>query len=153
MTEREMKAMSKAQLMEAMTALTREKDELNERVEKLTAQLKEAREKAASRADALKSAGSIAEASMALNGVFSAAQAAADQYVEEVKRLREETEAACAAMLEETGQKCREMEIGTQRRCDELFRAARDESSRNWSALARQLEDAVHEYVSGTVKQ
>ena len=29
MTEREMKAMSKAQLMEAMTALTREKEELN----------------------------------------------------------------------------------------------------------------------------
>ena len=153
MTEKELRAMSKAQLIEKVTNLAREKDELSERIEKLTSQLKEAREKASSHASVIGNAGSIAEAALALNGVFEAAQAAANQYVEEVARLRGEQEAASAALLEETRQKCREMEIGTQRRCDEMFRAAREESSQNWNTLARQLEDAVHEYVSGTVKK
>ena len=153
MTEKELKAMNKAQLIQAMTDLTRERDELDQRVEKLQAQLKEAREKASSRAIAVSGAGSIAEAALALNGVFESAQAAADQYLENIARMKEEQETTCAALLEETRQKCREMEIGTQRRCDELFRAAQAEASQKWSTLARQLEDAVHEYVSGTVKQ
>ncbi len=153
MTEKELKAMNKAQLIQAMTDLTRERDELDQRVEKLQAQLKEAREKASSRAIALSGAGSIAEAALALNGVFESAQAAADQYLENIARMKEEQETTCAALLEETRQKCREMEIGTQRRCDELFRAAQAEASQKWSTLARQLEDAVHEYVATSVKE
>ena len=153
MTEKELKAMNRAQLIEAVTGLIREKDELSERVDKLQAQLKEARSKASGRSIAISNAGSIAEAALALNGVFERAQAAADEYLENIARMKEEQETACAAMLEETRRKCREMEIGTQRRCDELFRAAETEASQKWSTLAKQLETAVHEYVSGSVKE
>ena len=109
--------------------------------------------KASSRAVTLSKAGSIAEASLALNGVFQQAQAAADLYLDNIARMKEEQEKTCAAMLEETRLKCREMEIGTQRRCDELFRAAEAEASQKWNKLARQLENAVHEYVSGSAKE
>ena len=153
MTERELKAMGKAELVATVLRLAREKDELSERVEKLQTQLKEAKDKASSRAVTLSKAGSIAEASLALNGVFQQAQAAADLYLDNIARMKEEQEKTCAAMLEETRLKCREMEIGTQRRCDELFRAAEAEASQKWSKLARQLENAVHEYVSGSAKE
>lgn len=47
----------------------------------------------ASRVIELADAGSIAEASLKLNGVFEAAQKAAEQYLQNVKRLSEEAEA------------------------------------------------------------
>lgn len=55
--------------------------------ERLNALLREANERLGSRQIDLESAGSIAEAALRLNGVFAAAQAAADQYLENVRRL------------------------------------------------------------------
>lgn len=152
MTEKNLKSMNRAELIEEIQALMRENDELGERVERLQAQLKESKARAAGREIAIANAGSIAEAALALNGVFEQAQAAADEYLRNIARMKDEQEKACAAMLEETRLKCREMEIGTQRRCDELFRTAQAEASQKWSTLARQLETAVHEYVSDSTK-
>ena len=152
MTERELKAMSKAALTEQLLRLAREKDELAEKVDKLQAQLKEARDKAASRNIAISNAGSIAEAALGLKGVFERAQEAADEYLENIRRMKDEQEAACAQMMEETRLKCREMEIGTQRRCDELYRAAEAEASQKWSSLARALEDTMQNFVQGEKK-
>ena len=45
----------------------------------------------------LSNAGSIAEAALAFNGVFEAAQAAADQYLEEIRRLQAELRERSAA--------------------------------------------------------
>ncbi|MBQ8954908.1 MAG: hypothetical protein IJ048_12425 [Clostridia bacterium] len=152
MTERELRGMGKAELIEQVTRLSREKDELAEKVEKLQAQLKEARDKAASRNIAISNAGSIAEAALGLRGVFDRAQEAADEYLENIRRMQEEQEKTCARLLEETRLKCQEMEIGTQRRCDELYRAAEAEASQKWSSLARALEDTMQNFVQGEKK-
>ncbi len=69
MTERELKKLSRADLLELL---------LNERRENEGLRLQ------------LEQAGSIAEAALQLNGVFAAAEAAAEQYLDSVRRLTEE---------------------------------------------------------------
>lgn len=113
MTNKELKKLSRVELLELLVAQAKE-------TEKLQAQLDEANAKLASRAIEVDKAGSIAEASLKLNGVFSAAESAAAQYVENVKRLSERQdevlrkreaacEAKCRAMLQEAKTQC-EME-------------------------------------------
>lgn len=83
MTDRELKKLSRAELLELLLQQSKE-------IECLQAQLQRAREILSSREIRLQTAGSIAEAALALNGVFEAAQRAADQYLENVRRLAEE---------------------------------------------------------------
>ncbi len=80
MTDREMKRLSRRELLELLLEERREN-------ERLSAELREANERLGSRQIDLESAGSIAEAALRLNGVFAAAQAAADQYLENARRL------------------------------------------------------------------
>ncbi len=83
MKDRELKRMSRAQLLELMIEQSRE-------IEKLRVQLEQAREQLQSREIKLSRCGSIAEASLAIMDVFSSAQRAADLYLENVKRAAEE---------------------------------------------------------------
>ncbi len=75
MTEKELKRMGRRELIEIIAALKRTELELRDRLEKAEAQL-------ADRKALVDKAGSIAEAALALNGVFEAAQAAADTYLQ-----------------------------------------------------------------------
>lgn len=80
MTDKELKKLNRAELLEMLLEQSRE-------VEALKAQLKNANEKLADRQIIIDTAGSIAEAALQLNGVFEAAQAAAEQYLANVRRL------------------------------------------------------------------
>lgn len=83
MTNQELKRLSRADLL----ALLLEERRINER---LCAELKHVNEKLADKNLQIAEAGSLAEAALRLNGVFEAAQAAADQYLENVRRLAQE---------------------------------------------------------------
>ena len=83
MTDRELKKLSRAELLELLLESNREN-------ERLRRQLEKAKDLLANKAIKIDNAGSIAEASLALSGVFEAAQKAADQYLENVRRLAEE---------------------------------------------------------------
>ena len=83
--------------------------------------LKSAEAILASRVIEINTAGSIAEASLRLNGVFEAAQAACEQYMENIRLLNERSQLVCRQMekesreqadrlLEETRRKCAQME-------------------------------------------
>ena len=82
MTDRELKKLSRAELLELLLQETQE----NERLRK---QLDKAQTLMESKIIRIENAGSIAEAALALNGVFEAAQKAADQYLENVRRMAE----------------------------------------------------------------
>lgn len=83
MTDRELRKLSRAELLELLLEETRENEKLRAQVEEMEEQLKDRR-------ILLGQAGSIAEAALRLNGVFEAAEAAAQQYLENVRRLAEE---------------------------------------------------------------
>ena len=79
MTDKELKKLSRAKLLEMLIAQSKE-------VESLKAQLKEANEKLEDRQIKIENSGSIAEAALQLNGLFEAAQNACEQYLENIKR-------------------------------------------------------------------
>lgn len=78
MTDKELKRLKRVDLLELLIAQSRE----NERLRK---ELEETRRELETKELKLEQAGSIAEAALQLNGVFEAAQAAADQYLLSVK--------------------------------------------------------------------
>ncbi len=83
MTDQELRRLSRADLLEL---LLKERQE-NER---LRGQLEIASERLADRCIQIENCGSIAEAALRLNGVFEAAEAAAAQYLENVRRIAKE---------------------------------------------------------------
>lgn len=99
MTDKELRRLKRVDLLELLIAQGREND-------RLTAELAEARAQLEERNIVLQNAGSIAAASLQMNSVFQAAQAAADQYLESIRAMKEETEMRCQAMEAETRQTC-----------------------------------------------
>lgn len=73
MTDKELRRLSRAELIEILYALQKQNEQLTEQNQQLSEQLED-------RQLRMQKAGSIAEAALQLNGVFEAAQAAADQY-------------------------------------------------------------------------
>ena len=77
--EKDLRRYSRVDLLELLVEQGRE-------LERVRSELASAREELRNRDIAISSCGSIAEASLKLNHVFEAAQAAADQYLDSVKR-------------------------------------------------------------------
>lgn len=85
MTDRELRKMNRRELLELLIEQERE-------LEHLQTALQEAEERIESREIRISKAGSIAEAALLLNGVFEAAQAAADQYLDNIRRAEQPAE-------------------------------------------------------------
>lgn len=87
MTEKDLKKLNRYQLLELLIIQTERADKLQTKLEEAEKQLNEKDLK-------MTSLGSIAEASLQLGGVFQAAQAAADLYIDAAKKKAEEIEEA-----------------------------------------------------------
>lgn len=84
MTDRELRHLSRAQLLEMLLEQTEENERLKQR-------LKEAQKALADRKIIMDRAGTMAEAALALNGVFEAADRAARQYLENIRGMTPES--------------------------------------------------------------
>ena len=80
MTDKELRRLSRSELLEMLIAQTEENSQLKIRLEQAEAQLRDRRIE-------IDKAGSLAEAALSLNGVFQAAEAAAQQYLENIQRI------------------------------------------------------------------
>ena len=123
MTEKELRKLNRAELLELLLELSREN-------ETLQAQLKQAETALADRRLQMEEAGSIAEAALRLSGIFEAAQEAADQYLSSVSERCAQQEEICIRM-----------ETETKRKCDEMVEQARMDSLRYWDEISRRMED------------
>ena len=83
MTDKELHRLSRKELLEMLLAQTQENEKLKEELRRAERQLSDRRL-------LQENAGSMAEAAMRLNAVFEAADRAAQQYLENVRRLAEE---------------------------------------------------------------
>ena len=86
MTDKEFKRLSRAQLIDIIYQLQLQIDKLTEQNQELERELADKRLR-------LQSAGNIADAALEINHCFRSAQNAAEQYLSEIKAIREETEA------------------------------------------------------------
>ncbi len=80
MTDKNLKKLSRADLLELLLEESKENERLREK-------LRVASEKLKDKTILIENAGSIAEAAMQLNNVFAAAEAAAQQYLDNVRRM------------------------------------------------------------------
>lgn len=79
MTDKELRRLSRSELLEMLIAQIEENDRLKTRLGQAEAQLRDRR-------ITIDKAGSLAEAALALNGVFQAADTAAQQYQENIRQ-------------------------------------------------------------------
>ena len=94
MIGKELKRLSRRELVEVIYQLKRSEEQLKEEVAALRAELQDKQIR-------MSVVGSLADAAATVTQLFSTAQMTADVYLHEITRMKEETEAACAKMLEE----------------------------------------------------
>lgn len=102
MANKELKKLNRRELVDVIYQLKKNEEHLQAQIASLEAQLQDKRIH-------LTSAGSIAEAAADITGLFAAAQAAADLYLQEIAHLKEDTELACQQLLADAQAKAEAM--------------------------------------------
>lgn len=102
MTEKELRRLSRTDLLELLLAQRRENEQLRCVLDQTQAQL-------ADRTIKIDKAGSIAEASLQLSGIFNAAQDSCQYYLDNIRLLSERQSQICQQMEQETKEKCDRM--------------------------------------------
>ena len=126
MTEKELKKMNRSQLLDLLMVQMRRTDDLESK-------LAEAERQLHNKTIAEKEAGSIAEAALKVNGVFEAAEAAAQQYLENIRLCSER----CDQMIADTKSRCQDMESRAYEKMAQL-KAEVDRLQAEWEAAAEQ---------------
>lgn len=102
MTDKEFKRLNRAQLIDIIYQLQLQIDELTEQNKALENALADKRLR-------ISNAGNLAEAVLEINDLFRSAQSAAEQYLDEIKKVREETEAERQTILAEARERASSM--------------------------------------------
>lgn len=128
MTERDLKKLNRSDLLEMLLSLSQENESLQREVEFLRAQLND-------RMMTIDNAGSLAEAALQLNGVFEAAQAACDQYMQNMQWRTEHQKQLCV-----------EMEQATKKKCDRMVAEAKLQAAVYKNEAIRKVQEQVKNY-------
>lgn len=97
MISKELKRLSRRELVDIIYQLKKEEQEKQEKIAALEAALAEKRLRIAS-------AGSVAEAAAEITQLLSTVQATADLYLQEIASMKEDTKKECAQLLAEAQQ-------------------------------------------------
>ena len=148
MTERELRKLSRADLLQM---LIDQSEELNTLRKKYAA----AESALAKKELMIDEAGSLADAVFKLNGIFESAQTASQQYLDNLKALSHRREVLCVQreneclekvgrLLAETEKRCAKMEKDAKVRSAEIIAKAKAESQQYWEEIYAKL-DAYYE--------
>lgn len=125
MTERELRRLSRTDLLELLVAQRRENEQLRCILDQTQAQL-------ADRTIQIDKAGSIAEASLQLSGIFNAAQDSCQYYLDNIRLLSERQ-----------SQVCQQMERETKEKCDRMVAEAELKTQQCWDNCAEKIKQLV----------
>ena len=117
MTDKQLRKLSRTELLELLLEQTQEVERLQNLCDRALKQLE-------NRRLILDETGSVAMASLQLNGVFESAQKAADQYLYNVQQMTEEKQ-----------RRLEQMESETQKKCQDMLRQAQAESETYWNTV------------------
>lgn len=134
MTEKELRKMNRAMLLQLLIEQMEENEKLQEQLNAAKAQLDERR-------IACENAGTLADAAVQINGVFEAAQAAAQQYLDNIRQMNESQEVACRKMESEAMRKAETIMA----QADSYKERAEKEADAYW--------DNVHDKVQGLLRE
>ena len=114
--------------------------EQKKELEALKLELEEARKALQNREIMLNEAGSIAIAALQINGIFEAAQAAGQQYLENIQKLNERQAAIWAKRDADSKAEADRLLKETAERCRELEEEAKQKSDAYWLEVSRRLQ-------------
>ena len=131
MTDKELRKLSRADLIAIMLDLVRENQQLRD-------ELDQAQKELESRTIAIQNAGSLAAAAMELSGVFEAAEDACAQYT---RNLQDRS-----SRIQEI---CDQMEQQTQEKCERMVAQARAEADAYWEYVRQEVRKLYQSNVPG----
>ena len=129
LTENELRKFKRVELLELLLAQAKRNDKQKEQMKELAQdyekeiqrqekELQLMKEKLDNKKIIIDKAGTLAEASLQLNGVFEAAQHAAQQYLDNLQDLYEREEANTVVKEQQSADRCAAMEQATKERCE-----------------------------------
>ncbi len=138
MTDKELKKLKRSELLSMLLDEVRENEALRRQIDEIGAELKDKRTRIAN-------AGSIAEASLQLTRIFEDAQAAADQYLMNIRQLEErwmdEPDEVGQEVLNR--QASEEVLESARREAEEIREKARQDADRILDAARKSRKDAL----------
>lgn len=123
MTDNELKRLSRGELLEMLLSIMKENENLKEENTQLNKLIE-------SRKISVNESGTLAEAALKLNGVFEAAQAAANQYLDNIRNNDEV---------------CLMVRRDAEKEAERIISSAKTESRKYWKELADKLEQLCRE--------
>ena len=165
MTEQELHRLSRKDLLELMLQQAKETEEIKTKYETklnmiktenekereiLKKELEEAKKNLQNREIIINEAGSIAMAALQINGIFEAAQAAGQQYIENIRSLNDRQAKICAQrenesraeadeMLRAATEKCEKMETECREKFITMEAEAKQRSESYWNEVSKRL--------------
>lgn len=151
MNEKDLRKLSRADLLEMLIDQSIELQTVRDR-------LSVAEEALQRNEMTLNTAGSIAEASLQLTGIFQAAEASCAHYIENIRLLNQRQATICdqmeresreraVTMLRETSKNCEAMEAETKVKCAEMVSKAKAEAQAYWDDVSSKLETYYQQHV------
>ena len=131
MINKELKRLSRRELVEIIYQLKKNEQTMQEELDTLKNQLQDKRIR-------LSMAGSIAEAAMSVTNVFTTAQMTADLYLNEISHMKEEAEKECAKKAEDAEKKVKEILADGEQKFNILKAAYKSEYAK-WEQLQSQI--------------
>lgn len=131
MISKELKRLSRRELVDIIYQLKKNEQEMQEEIELLKNELQDKRIR-------ISTAGSIADAAMSVTNVFSAAQMTADLYLREISCMREDADRECAKKIEEAEKRVRDILADGEKKFDTLKAAYKKEYAR-WQQLKSEV--------------
>lgn len=142
MKHKELKKLKRTELLELLLEQTRRAENLEKSLAEATRQLQ-------SRELQVSEAGSLAEAALKLNDVFSSAQNAADQYLQNVRSrnvVLDEAHQEAQRIITEAKQQAEQLTQKTQKECTAMREKAQKDTQRYWDNLTKKLAGYMDEH-------
>lgn len=155
MTDKELKHLSRMELIDIIYELQKQNEQNAAQIEKLQAALDE-------KELHIENAGSIAEAAVQISGVLEAAQAAADQYLLSIRAATADMDARAQAaeqqrdaLLADAKKQSDEMLQSAQSRAQALENEAEKQVSEKWDRFEQRVMDLIqaHEKLRSLVRR
>lgn len=143
MTDRELKRLNRGELIDIIYELQKRYVDSENEIERLQAALKK-------RELSISESGSIAEASLKVNGVFEAAQAAADQYLLSIRAANadmttriETVKKQSDEMLRQANLKAESIIKAAEAKANEIISSANQDAAKSWDQFQQKADELL----------
>lgn len=131
MISKELKRLSRRELVDIIYQLKKNEQEMQEEIESLKNELQDKRIR-------VSTAGSIADAAVSITNVFSTAQMTADVYLREISAMKEDAEKECVRKAEDAEKKVKKILADGEKKFDTLKAAYKSEYAK-WQQLRTEI--------------